>query len=94
MIKLKQHVNDRGGKPEESAGFWNAFAQAVLMGSQVAGDAVTLKALKKGEEMVATLGGAIMDHAEVDTEIKMLMRDDFLPRQRRHVQQLEQAMAS
>lgn len=84
--RLKSAVERAGGTPADSSGVWGAFARSVEGSAKALGDAAALKALKEGEEHgLKDYESALKN---VDANSQRLIAD-FIPAQRRHIQQLD-----
>ena len=89
---LNKHVAGHGETPSRDSGAWGTFAKAVEGTAKVFGNTAALKALKEGEEHgVKEYQGALEDE-QLPAEMRSLIRDTLLPRQRRHVATIDRLM--
>jgi hypothetical protein len=91
-VRLREQVVRFGGNPSESSGPWGTFAAAVTGAAKAFGPGTALSALKQGEEHGINEYEEALDNADVNPECKNLIRNDLLPRCRRHVTELDRLM--
>jgi hypothetical protein len=86
---LRQHITDRGGTPATGSGPWGVWANLVQKAANVVGPETALKSLKEGERHgIDEYEEAIQDES-VEAECKSLISTTLLPRQREHLQMLD-----
>lgn len=89
---LQSHVAGHGDEPSRDSGPWGTFAKAVEGTAKLFGNTAALKALKEGEEHgVKEYEDALKDE-HLAGEVRGLVRDTLLPRQRRHVTTIDRLM--
>jgi hypothetical protein len=89
---LRQCIRTLGGEPADSSGAWGAWAQTVQGTMNLFGDASALKSLKEGEEH------GLKDYREavddVDASAAVLIENELIPTQERHINLLDQLIRS
>jgi uncharacterized protein (TIGR02284 family) len=88
--RLRDAVESAGGTPADSSGVWGAFARSVEGSAKALGDAAAIKALKEGEEHGLKDYESALEN--VDANSQRLIAN-FIPAQRRHIQQLDSLLA-
>ena len=88
--RLKDAVESAGGTPADSSGVWGAFARSVEGSAKTLGDAAAIKALKEGEEHGLKDYESALENVDADSQRLIA---DFIPAQRRHIQQLDSMLA-
>jgi hypothetical protein len=83
--KWREHVQERGGNPDDSSGPWGAWAKLVEGAAQLFGTTTALKALKEGEEHGIKEYERFVEDPNLDQECKELARTQFLPQCRSHI---------
>lgn len=93
--KLKQHSATEVMESSKSAGPWGTFVESFTGGASLFGDKAAMKALRVGEEHGVQEYQELLDSPDVSAEIKNIVGNDILPKQRQHVETVDQlAMAS
>ncbi len=90
---LRDRIRELGGEPSDSSGAWGAWAKLVEGAANLfGGDAGSLKALKEGEEH------GLKDYNEglddIDATSAELVQNQLIPAQQRHINLLDQLIAS
>ena len=89
---VRDRIKELGGEASDSSGAWGAWAQTVQGTMNLFGDTSALKGLKEGEEH------GLKDYQEalddVDTTSQQLIQNQLIPAQQRHINLLDQLMAS
>jgi hypothetical protein len=75
----------------ESSGVWGSWANAVTETASLFGKKAALKALKEGEEHGLKQYTDALDD-QIDPKVKSMIRDTFIPRQRQHIETLDDLM--
>jgi hypothetical protein len=90
-IILREKVLELGGEPVDAAGPWQTCAAAMAGESKSMGLATALAALQQGEEQsINELEDSL--HQEMNNDSKNLIRSNFLPQGRKHVEDLNRLM--
>jgi len=89
---LQAHVANQGDEPSHDSGVWGAFAKTVEGTAKLFGNTAALKALKEGEEHGLKDYQKALEDDSVPSEVRSLIRDTLLPRQRRHVATIDGLM--
>ena len=89
---IRDRIRELGGEPSDSSGAWGAWAKTVQGTANLLGDNAALKSLKEGEEH------GLKDYQEalavVDPNTVQLIQNQLVPAQQRHINLLDQMMAS
>ena len=89
---IRDRIRELGGEPSDSSGAWGAWAKTVQGTMNLFGDAAALKSLKEGEEH------GLKDYQEaiddVDPSTAQLIQNQLIPAQQRHINLLDQLIAS
>jgi bacterioferritin (cytochrome b1) len=89
---IRDRIRELGGEPSDSSGAWGAWAKLVEGTASLFGDAGSLKALKEGEEH------GLKDYQEgvddIDATSAELVQNQLIPAQQRHINLLDQLIAS
>ena len=89
---IRDRIRELGGEPSDSSGAWGAWAKLVEGTASLFGDAGSLKALKEGEEH------GLKDYNEgiddIDATSGELVQNQLIPAQQRHINLLDQLIAS
>lgn len=88
--RLRDAVESAGGTPADSSGVWGAFARSVEGSAKALGDAAAIKALKEGEEHGLKDYESALENVDADSQRLIA---DFIPAQRRHIQQLDSLLS-
>lgn len=86
---LEENVRSMGGVPDDGAGVWGAFANAVQGTANVLGAKVALESLKAGEENGQRDYEKALEDDDVMPECKEMIRTSLLPFTSEHVTALE-----
>lgn len=89
---IREEVKRLGGEPDNASGAWGVWAKSIEAIATLLGEAVTLKALKEGEEH------GLRDYKDalekMDGPPKELLVRRLIPAQGRHIQLLEELIAA
>lgn len=86
---LETNVRSMGGEPDQGAGAWGAFANAVQGTANLFGTDSALEALRNGEKSgLGDYESALRD-SQVMPECKALIRSELLPKITEHIQALD-----
>lgn len=88
VAALQDHI--AGGGDEPGPGPWGAFVRAVEAAAAWVDDATTLKALKEGEVHGADEYRTALGLASAPPELAGVIRHELLPRQVRHIEELDE----
>jgi len=77
--KLRQFIQNLGGKPSEDSGAWGVLAQAVEGGAKVFGTSAAIAALEEGEDH--GLADYRRDVPDLTLETRRFVADQLLPEQ-------------
>jgi uncharacterized protein (TIGR02284 family) len=79
--RLRQRIEQLGGKPSESSGVWGALAKTVEGAATITGDTNAINMLEEGEDR------GLEDYRtslnDVDSETAMMIQSELLPGQER-----------
>jgi uncharacterized protein (TIGR02284 family) len=92
--ELRQHIHQHGGKPDQGAGAWGAWAKTVEGSAKIFGNAAAVKALKEGEEHGVKDYEAALNDTSLAAECKELIRNRLLPQTRSHIPVLDRFIAA
>jgi uncharacterized protein (TIGR02284 family) len=79
--RLRQRIEQLGGKPSESSGAWGAIAKAAEGAATIGGDKKAIDMLEEGEDRGLEDYRKILD--DVDSETAMMIQSELLPGQER-----------
>ena len=85
---LRAQVMSRGAAPPECAGPWTTVAVAINGTDDIISPTTALWALCQGEEHTINAFEDALEHDGLTAESKRLIRIELLPRNRRHLDQL------
>lgn len=88
--QLTRHVVSMGGTPSRDSGPWGGFAKAVTGGAKMLGETTAIQALIVGERHGISEYEDALNNEDVMSEIKTVIRGEFLPDLRANVSALEQ----
>jgi uncharacterized protein (TIGR02284 family) len=91
---LTEHIHKLGGEPVDDSGIWGMFAKAVEGGAKLFGENSALAALKQGEETGRSQYESAIDNEDVMSDFKPVIKSELLPRQIKHIRQLDTIMNS
>jgi hypothetical protein len=91
--RLRRHVATRGEDNSTSSGAWGAFARAVEGTAKLLGRTSALQALREGEVHGLEAYERLLMRDDLDASARALVVSELLPRQRRHVEELERLLA-
>ena len=86
---LKNNVRSMGGKPDDDAGVWGAFANTVQGAANLIGPNSALEALQRGEQSGQSDYENALEDSEVMPECKDMIRGQLLPKITEHIATLE-----
>jgi len=89
---LREKVLQLGGEPIEASGPWGACAATISGEEKAIGPATALAALRQGEEHSINEFEDSLNHNEVNSDCKNLIRSNLLPIGRKHVAELNRLM--
>jgi len=88
---IRGRIRELGGEPADASGAWGAWAKTVQGMAGLLGETACIKSLKEGEEHglkeYETAAGA------VDAQSSQLIRNQFLPAQKKHISLLDQLIS-
>src|SRR5690606_5342920 len=86
--ELRTEVSKAGETPSKDSGVWGSWAQAVTGTAKAFGTESALMALKQGEEHGLDEYEDLLDEDDIDVQVKNLIRDKYIPNQRKHIETL------
>ena len=89
VATLEENVRSMGGKPDEDAGAWGAFANTVQGAANLFGAGSALEALQQGEKSGRSDYESALQDEEVMPECKTLIASRLLPKVSEHIATLE-----
>lgn len=93
-LRLSANVRDMGGKPDTDSGAWGVFAAAIQGTANLFGNGSAIESLQRGEEMGCNGYEEALRENDLLPECAKMIREELLPRTRRHVADLEQLSQS
>src|SRR5262249_29872104 len=91
---LRQHIHQKGGKPDQGSGAWGAFARAVEGAAKLFGNTAARKALKEGEEHGAKAYEDALRDKDLPADSQDLIRSTLLPQTRAHIPIIDALMSA
>ncbi len=88
VSSLKNYIMAVLETPDNSSGIWGAFVTSVIGTATSLGDTATLKALIEGEEHGLQQYNDMLLDSSLNALDKTLISSEFVPRQERHIFQL------
>lgn len=85
---LYAQIAARGIEPSSHSGPWGAFARTIEGAAAMLGDAPALKVLREGEERGLASYEEALEEAILPPECRQQVETRFVPRQRRHIDEL------
>lgn len=92
VSSLESRLASEGVEPSSDSGPWGGVAKTVMGTAKIFGDQAALKALKEGEEHGKKLYNELLDCDDLPGDVASMVRDNLLPRQTRHINQIDQLM--
>ena len=89
---LQSKLSTKGQSPSTDSGAWGSVAKTVMGSAKLFGDKAALKALKEGEEHGEKLYNELLSCDDIPQDVAKLVQGDLLPKQHRHIQQIDQLM--
>lgn len=89
---LRGLVEESGGAPSRTSGGWGVFARAVEGVAATLGERPALHALKEGERYGLSQYADLLVDERVPSRWKETLRREIVPRERAHVETLEQLL--
>ncbi len=89
--KLKKHIVDKADydSPDDKSGVWGVFVSTFIGTAKALGDTATLKALNEGEEHGLNQYVQMLESDLLTQEDKNLIKNEFIPVQKKHIQNLK-----
>lgn len=88
-VRLAANVREMGGQPQTGSGAWGVFANAVQAAANLFGKESAIESLQRGEQMGCKDYENAMRDEDVMPDCRLMIRDELLPRTKRHVADLE-----
>jgi uncharacterized protein (TIGR02284 family) len=89
VITLRRNIQEMGGAPEKSSGAWGDLAKSVQGAAKLFGEGAAISALKQGEEQGRSDYEKALEDERVLKACKDMIRSQMLPRQQRHIAELD-----
>jgi len=89
VVQLREKVSQYGGENVDSTGPWSSFEAALSEGTS---KALGFAALRQGEQHAMTEFEEALKNEEVNPHCKDLIRAEFIPHAKEHVEKLERLM--
>jgi hypothetical protein len=89
---IRDHIRELAGEPEDSSGAWGVWAKFAQSVGNMLGETASLKALKEGEEL--GLKDYVAGVDAIDLASGDLVQNQLIPAQQRHINLLEQLLAT
>jgi hypothetical protein len=89
---IRDRIRELGGEPEDSSGAWGVWAKFTEGVASLLGETTSLKALKEGEEHGLKDYVAGVDF--IDLASGDLVQNQLIPAQQRHINLLDQLIAT
>jgi uncharacterized protein (TIGR02284 family) len=87
--RLAENVSSMGGRPENEAGAWGVFANAVQTAANFLGTNSALEALQAGEKSGKRDYESALEDEGVESGCKEMIRSSLLPQVNEHISTLE-----
>jgi hypothetical protein len=89
---LREKLLKRGVPLPESSGTWGVWANLVTRISKSLSEKLAIKVLKEGEEHGVKDYQGALEQESFDPDIKMLIENSLLPRQKEHIKTLDELL--